>query len=328
MYSKPNATTTATCTRWIDEDYEEELVSKIQASKAYQKHRKHLPHSRIIAHLYVKDNLISILEIEVGLELIAEMDIELFVGHLKRSATIDLYTIRLFASNLSKIIHDINAKGKHIFEDNDKDLVASLLERVYKNYWESKADGSLDAVKTILQSLTSLVLSEKVSHYGMLLGQIKESIFYDSELRSHLTGDQTAEKVKLTTPGELTIILDYSFDRNKHDVSFIFRTKTQKVKCRKLMDKGLIDFLMVHVIDPLTIGKQHINPGEITQISETFWSRYQHTDRYHINKINNQIRRHVESVDKLQFFCRRGRDIEVNCHISITNQTKKERFSH
>lgn len=314
----------------VDDNYETELVARITDSHVYKKLCKKLPIPRIIAYLYIKDNMKCLMNDQNdGLFYIAEIELNSYIEQLYNRAIVDCNTIKLFVTNFSKIMNSQQQDGRLNFSKSDTDNLLTALEHTYKYYWECKTSGALYPALAVIQVFSNMKIYMVEVDADNMVKQFLEIYSADAERKKRFNNGQPIKKISIEKASDLTIIIDYSFDNNKHNASYRLTSLKDRIPIKgNLLDGNLTKFLREYVIDPLTLYENKISPGMTTDIDN--WDTYQrnYPTKYHINNINNQIRKFVDSNTKLRFFVRRKHTITVKCHIIVSSESKKDRFGH
>jgi len=311
----------------VDEDYELELVARITDSPVYKKRSKKLPTPRMIAYLYIKDNMACLMnDTDDGLIYITVKDINSFIEQLYNRAIVDLITIKRFVSNFSKITNSPAQDGNLRLSSIDSDRLLTALEDVHKHYWERKLSGALDPAIAVILVFSNHFIHKWEAGLNTQVQAMVQAFLSDADNKKRIENRQPLKKLRIEKASDLTIIIDYSLDKNKYNASYSLKSGVNSTHVTKLLDCNLSNFLRENVIDPLTLTTYTISPGTTTDIDNWECYRSQYPSMYHINNINSQIRKYVDSSKKLKFFKRSGRTITVQCKIIVHSQSKKDRF--
>ncbi|MDD4224315.1 MAG: hypothetical protein PHD87_07000 [Candidatus Cloacimonetes bacterium] len=326
MKTKPEAQDTKTVINIIDEHYEEDLQKTIVGCKAYKDYKAKLPSVETIVYLYVKECLRFVVgDANDGLFYIQEREVSSFIEHLYNKARLDVQVLLLFLGHFQKHMAMFAAKTK--IDDDTIAVLKSMLEWVRYNYWESRINGIYDKATDIIQYISAYLLSksgreDREAFNKYIMASIKD---YGYMLSSATKAE--IPKILVDNPKDLTIILDYSFDRNKHEASYRLTSGSQSLRLPKLLSPTQLGFLMENIINPLTREKKtYVNPGEIAVIDPITWEGYGNKRTYQIDHINSAIRMHIRSERRLKFFSQKGCNIEVKVNIRIETMPREKLF--
>lgn len=326
MKARPEAQDTKTVIRLIDEHYEEDLQKTIVDCKAYKDHQGKLPSVETIVYLYVKECLRFVVgNAKDGVLYIQERDIDSYIQRLFNRAVLDGQTLLLFLKGFNRHMAILENKGR--IDADVKAVIRSILEQVKDNYWESRINGVYDIAMDIIQYTSAYLLSasgdKAMEEFQRGLNALLED--YNMSRASAKAPNKT---IRVDNLKDLTIIIDYSFDRDKDEASFRLTSGSQSLRLTKLLQPGLLEFLIENIVNPLTRKFNYVKPGQIAIIDPQKWEEYGKKRTHHIDHINKEIKKHIESDKKLQFFSQKGRSIEVKVHIRIETMPREELFKH
>ncbi len=319
MNAKPKMQDTKAVIRIIDEEWEAELKQAIESSKVYKDLRKYLPGKDVIAYLYQKDRMrFASSEKGDGLQYVQEMELDSYLKTLHRRANLDLQAV-------SKILENFNLLMEMLkVDDRAKGVLESLFRNVRENYWQSRTNGLYEMAMEIIRYFSIYLHSEPVEDKMEEFRGLLQAFMDDYKPADP---KKEVEKIRVDDPKNLTLVMDYSFDRNKHEASYRLESGGKSIRLRKLFSQTLYDYLIYLVVNPLTAdGKNIIKAGSTTLISKDVWDGMREKRPHHIDHINKKLREHVTSDKKLKFFSQRGRNIEVRLNIRIVDMPRKQLF--
>jgi len=246
------------------------------------------------------------------------MELDSYLKTLHRRANLDLQTI-------SKYLENFNFQMEMLkVDDRAKGVLESLFLNVKENYWQSRTNGLYEMAMEIIRYFSIYLHSEPVEDKMEGFRGLLQALMDDYKPADP---KKEVEKIRVDDPKNLTLVMDYSFDRNKHEASYRLESGGKSIRLRKLFSQTLYDYLIYLVVNPLTAdGKNIIKAGSTTLISEYAWDGMGKKRPHHIDHINKKLREHVTSDKKLKFFSQRGRNIEVRINIRIETISRAEMF--
>lgn len=303
----------------------DELIGLISESQVYKNKKNKLPPVSVIAHLYVHDRLKYIREM-IFADSLADFqgEIDKYIDHLTVKARCDMYIFKQiyneFELNLAVL------QNKVTFDTETKEIIRGLFKYVIDDYWLSRLTLAYDQAKDLALFVTIIMtarpqLETKKSYISAI-----EAIASDYS-RTHR--GPTVKTIPVDKVEDITLWMDYSFDNNKYNAKLkLSNSKGQTTRDDKLFQQGTLKFLIMKVIDPLTLHKTEIVSGESVMMSELAYQASGNKRSFHINKLNEVIKKHLEIPDgkKIKSFGQNGRVIHVNINIKVVTKAKKDQF--
>ncbi len=327
MISKGKKYEVLSLIRLEDEPSVDELLNSISASKVYQKNRKYLPEDALITYLYVKNNMKFGSDSHLkGAFFVQEVDIDMFMRDLIMRYEIDIYSLRTFIDSFHTNL--VAIESTITFSKEQQTILLNMFLYVVENYWESRIFGGYEKTIDVAKLLTTFINLKPSREITATMKKTIDAAIKDNKGR-YLSGNRSQSKGELIAnkAEDITLTIDYSFGRNKHKATYKLASAGKSIRLSNLFKQNELDFLMNHVVNPLTLNcNKEIKPGSIATIEETVVKLWGKERPYHIDHINNAIRKYISSPRKIKCFSHRGRSIEVKICICLEQISVEDQF--
>ena len=256
-----------------------------------------------------------------------------FLSELLNERDFDFNCLEYIGEKIVTIPDDPSKSSKA----NERDKMAiSFLSEFFsrsKQYWFNKIK-PLRIERFILESMNMVLhqnpsITEVMQAFLDEFRKLDESRKLDEIHKNTMPKDQYP-KIKAERPEDVTLILDYSYDSGKWigEKFTIMNASGNKLRGIKSLKRGLLEFLIEYVINPLTYKQNKvIIPGETTIIDTVVWNKMGRKRSDKIDRINSELRKYIDYPEgkKFQFFKQNGQTIQIRCKIIVEDSTK-ERF--
>lgn len=309
----------------LDKSQADELIGLISESQVFKKKAKSLPPEEVIAYLYVVERLRFIgVRIITDPQADLQKEIDEYITYIFNKAVADQIIFKQILNNLNFNFAILEARVP--FNDKTKKQFLELFEDVVDNYWLSRLTIYYDFAKDLALVISLIMSAEPQRNVISAFTTIFKAIGADYQRMQTVTRVQTipAKKAK-----DVTLSLDYSFDKNKVNASYkLSNSNGQSIRVKELFQPGTLTFLTENVINLLARKSMKIDSGASVEMSDRAYKAIGSRHSDHIYKLNQAVRRHLEVVDgkKIKSFGQKGKSIIVYINIKLEKKTKDEQF--